>query len=112
MRWSYGAVRGPLVSSGQLLPGRENLRSYIQAFTPAVRDIFESVEFHLQVDRLDKAGLLYMVCERQLRGAIEPVAQRLMTIYKKARLAYHLIESCVLLEVKSLSHQAMVDLLQ
>jgi type I restriction enzyme M protein len=41
----------------------ENLRSYIQAFTPAVRDIFESFEFHLQVDKLDKAGLLYMVCE-------------------------------------------------
>ena len=42
----------------------ENLRSYIQAFTPEVRDIFESFAFHLQVDRLEKAGLLYMVCER------------------------------------------------
>jgi len=42
----------------------ENLRSYIQAFTPEVRDIFESFEVHLQVDKLDKAGLLYMVCER------------------------------------------------
>jgi type I restriction enzyme M protein len=42
----------------------ENLRSYIQAFTPAVRDIFERFEFHLQLDKLDKAGLLYMVCER------------------------------------------------
>jgi type I restriction enzyme M protein len=42
----------------------ENLRSYIQAFTPAVRDIFESFEFHLQVDRLDKANLLYLVTEK------------------------------------------------
>jgi type I restriction enzyme M protein len=33
----------------------ENLRSYIQAFSPAVRDIFDSFEFHLRVDRLDKA---------------------------------------------------------
>ena len=32
----------------------ENLRSYIQAFTPKVRDIFESFAFHLQVDRLEK----------------------------------------------------------
>jgi type I restriction enzyme M protein len=31
----------------------ENLRSYIQAFTPAVRDIFESFAFHLQLDRLE-----------------------------------------------------------
>ncbi|MCX5948393.1 MAG: type I restriction-modification system subunit M N-terminal domain-containing protein, partial [Cyanobacteria bacterium] len=50
----------------------ENLRSYIQAFTPAVRDIFESFEFHLQVDRLDKAGLLYMVCERFAQIDLHP----------------------------------------
>jgi type I restriction enzyme M protein len=42
----------------------ENLRSYIQAFSPAVRDIFDSFEFHLQVDRLDKANLLYLVTEK------------------------------------------------
>ena len=50
----------------------ENLRSYIQAFTPAVRDIFESFEFHLQVDRLEKAGLLYMVCERFAQIDLHP----------------------------------------
>ena len=50
----------------------ENLRSYIQAFTPAVRDIFESFEFHLQVDKLDKAGLLYMVCERFAQIDLHP----------------------------------------
>ncbi len=42
----------------------ENLRSYVQAFSPAVRDIFESFEFHLQVDRLAKANLLYLVTEK------------------------------------------------
>ena len=50
----------------------ENLRSYIQAFTPEVRDIFESFEFHLQVDKLDKAGLLYMVCERFAQIDLHP----------------------------------------
>lgn len=42
----------------------ENLRAYMQAFSPAVRDIFESFEFHTQIDRLDKAGLLYLVTEK------------------------------------------------
>jgi type I restriction enzyme M protein len=43
---------------------RENLYAYIQAFSPAVRDIFESFEFHTQIDRLAKAGLLYLVTEK------------------------------------------------
>ncbi len=30
----------------------ENMFSYIQAFSPAVRDIFECFDFHTQVDRL------------------------------------------------------------
>ncbi len=42
----------------------ENLRSYIQAFSPAVRDIFESFEFHTQIDKLAKSGLLYLVTEK------------------------------------------------
>ena len=42
----------------------ENLRSYLQAFSPAVRDIFEHFEFHAQIDRLAKAGLLYQVTEK------------------------------------------------
>ena len=42
----------------------ENLRSYIQGFSPAVRDIFESFEFSLQVEKLDKANLLYLVTEK------------------------------------------------
>src|SRR5437764_646155 len=39
----------------------ENLRAYVQAFSPAVRDIFESFDFHLQIDRLAKSNLLYLV---------------------------------------------------
>jgi len=32
----------------------ENMYAYIQAFSPAVRDIFECFDFHTQVDRLAK----------------------------------------------------------
>ena len=42
----------------------ENLRAYVQAFSPAVRDIFESFEFHAQIDKLAKSGLLYLVTEK------------------------------------------------
>lgn len=42
----------------------ENLRAYMQGFSPAVRDIFERFEFHTQIDRLDKARLLYLVTEK------------------------------------------------
>jgi type I restriction enzyme M protein len=50
----------------------ENLRAYIQAFSPDVRDIFEKFEFHLQVDRLEKTGLLYLVAERFTRMDLHP----------------------------------------
>jgi type I restriction enzyme M protein len=42
----------------------ENLFSYVQAFSPAVRDIFDCFDFHTQVERLSKAGLLYLVTEK------------------------------------------------
>ena len=42
----------------------ENLRAYMQAFSPEVRDIFESFEFHTQIDKLAKSGLLYLVTEK------------------------------------------------
>ncbi|MEZ5326646.1 MAG: class I SAM-dependent DNA methyltransferase [Verrucomicrobiales bacterium] len=42
----------------------ENLRSYMQGFSPDVRDIFESFKFHTQIDELDKAGLLYLITEK------------------------------------------------
>ena len=43
---------------------KENLFAYMQGFSAAVRDIFESFEFHTQIDRLAKAGLLYLVSEK------------------------------------------------
>ena len=43
---------------------KENLFAYMQAFSPAVRDIFESFDFHTQIDRLAKANLLYLVSEK------------------------------------------------
>src|SRR5438876_697566 len=43
---------------------KENLFAYMQAFSPSVRDIFESFDFHTQIDRLAKAGLLYLVAEK------------------------------------------------
>ncbi|MEX0819836.1 MAG: class I SAM-dependent DNA methyltransferase, partial [Pirellulaceae bacterium] len=43
---------------------RENLFAYIQAFSPAVRDIFECFDFHTQVERLAKAHLLYLITEK------------------------------------------------
>ena len=53
---------------------RENLYSYIQAFSPAVRDVFEHFDFHTQVDRLAKAGLLYQVTERFAQFDLHPEA--------------------------------------
>jgi type I restriction enzyme M protein len=43
---------------------RQNLIAYVDAFSPAVRDIFEAFDFHLQVERLAKARLLYLVTEK------------------------------------------------
>ena len=42
----------------------ENLRAYVQAFSPAVRDIFDSFDFHTQIERLAKSHLLYLVPEK------------------------------------------------
>jgi type I restriction enzyme M protein len=41
-----------------------NLRAYIRGFSPTVRDIFEHFDFDTQIDRLQKANLLYMVTEK------------------------------------------------
>ncbi len=60
----------------------ENLRAYLQAFSPAVRDIFESFEFHTQIDRLAKAGLLYQ--RRQRRSGLG------VALNKRARSGSHL----------------------
>ena len=52
----------------------ENLRAYMQAFSPAVRDIFESFEFHSQIDKLAKSGLLYLVTEKFANIDLHPDA--------------------------------------
>ncbi len=51
---------------------RENLFAYVEAFSPAVRDIFERFEFHLQVERLAKARLLYLVTEKFAQIDLHP----------------------------------------
>ena len=52
----------------------ENLRAHLQAYSPAVRDIFESFEFHTQIDKLAKAGLLYLVTEKFANIDLHPAA--------------------------------------
>ncbi|MFC3212812.1 type I restriction-modification system subunit M [Novosphingobium panipatense] len=51
---------------------RANLVRYVEGFSPAVRDIFEQFEFHAQIDRLAKTGLLYQVTERFTRIDLHP----------------------------------------
>ncbi len=51
---------------------RENLYSYLQSFSKDVRDIFEHFEFHTQIDRLAKAGLLYQVTEKFTQVDLHP----------------------------------------
>ena len=50
----------------------QNLFSYVQAFSPAVRDVFERFEFHTQVERLAKSGLLYQVAEKFTQIDLHP----------------------------------------
>ena len=42
----------------------ENLFSYIDGFSEEVRDIFECFEFHTQIERLHRNGLLYLITEK------------------------------------------------
>lgn len=49
-----------------------NLLSYIQGFSPEVRDIFDQFEFAAQIDRLAKNGLLYQVTERFAQIDLHP----------------------------------------
>lgn len=51
-----------------------NLFSYLQSFSASVRDIFEHFEFHIQIDRLFKAGLLYSVLERFAEVDLHPTS--------------------------------------
>lgn len=52
----------------------QNIYSYVQGFSVAVRDVFERFEFQLQVERLAKASLLYQVCEKFANIDLHPEA--------------------------------------
>jgi type I restriction enzyme M protein len=51
---------------------RENLYRYIDGFSGAVRDIFERFDFHTQVDKLARSGLLYQVTETFAQVDLHP----------------------------------------
>jgi len=53
---------------------RRNLHDYVQAFSPAARDIFERFDFATQVERLAKANLLYLVTEKFANIDLHPEA--------------------------------------
>ncbi|UKE49962.1 SAM-dependent DNA methyltransferase [Xanthomonas translucens] len=53
---------------------RQNLYTYMKAFSPAARDIFERFDFFTQVDRLAKANLLYLVTEKFANIDLHPDA--------------------------------------
>lgn len=53
---------------------RQNLYTYVQAFSPAARDIFERFDFYTQVERLAKANLLYLVTEKFANIDLHPEA--------------------------------------
>ncbi|CAM5779571.1 N-6 DNA methylase [Ottowia pentelensis] len=50
----------------------QNLQSYLQGFSPEVRDIFDHFEFQTQIERLSKAGLLYQVTEKFCQIDLHP----------------------------------------
>ncbi|MCY3002718.1 MAG: class I SAM-dependent DNA methyltransferase, partial [Planctomycetota bacterium] len=50
----------------------ENLRAYVQGFSGPVRDIFERFDFAVQIDRLEKAKLLYLVTEKFANVDLHP----------------------------------------
>lgn len=49
-----------------------NLTSYVQGFSPEVREIFERFDFATQVNRLAKANLLYLVTEKFANVDLHP----------------------------------------
>jgi type I restriction enzyme M protein len=65
---------------------KENLFAYMQGFSVAARDIFERFEFHTQIDRLAKAGLLYLVAEKFANIDLHPEAvsnARMGTVFEE-----------------------------
>jgi len=52
----------------------DNLRAYIAGFSPSAREIIEHFEFEPQIDKLDKANLLYKVIARFVDLDLHPDA--------------------------------------
>jgi type I restriction enzyme M protein len=42
----------------------ENLRFYLQAYSPNARDVIDKFDFHRHIDRLDRSGILYETVKR------------------------------------------------
>lgn len=51
---------------------KTNLYTYVQGFSPEVRDIFERFDFFAQIERLAKADLLYLVTEKFANVDLHP----------------------------------------
>lgn len=51
---------------------KQNLEAYLRDFSPEVRDIFEQFSFDTQLEKLNKAGLLYMVTEKFANFDLHP----------------------------------------
>jgi type I restriction enzyme M protein len=49
-----------------------NLRSYISSFSSGARDVLEKFDFDAQINRLDKANLLYMVVSKFVEIDLHP----------------------------------------
>jgi type I restriction enzyme M protein len=52
----------------------ENLLAYIADFSPAARDVLDKFDFPSQIDRLDRANLLYLVISRFCEIDLHPEA--------------------------------------
>jgi type I restriction enzyme M protein len=52
----------------------DNLLAYIARFSPAARDVLDKFDFRTQVDRLDRADLLYLVISRFCEIDLHPDA--------------------------------------
>jgi len=52
----------------------DNLLAYIAHFSPAARDVLDKFDFRTQVDRLDRADLLYLVVSRFCEIDLHPEA--------------------------------------
>ena len=50
----------------------ENVFSYIQGFSPEVRDIFDCFDFATQVEKLHSQGLLYLIAEKFSKVDLHP----------------------------------------